>query len=57
MQPDHTPPIRVEAVNRPACVSRLAALMLRLHLAQNARPALRLVQPASNEARREEQTT
>lgn len=44
-------PIRVESVGRPTCLSRLAAMMLRLQ-AQNARPALRLVEPASNDAPR-----
>lgn len=43
-------PVRVESVGRPACVSRLAAMMLRLHQQQNARPALRLITtPASND--------
>lgn len=45
-------PICTESVGRPACVSRLAAIMLRIHQAQNARPALRLITtPASNDAK------
>lgn len=45
MRSPHVATIRTESIGRPACVSTLARMMLRLHQQQVARQRLQVVRP------------